>query len=367
VLHHGVRADYKALAVEAWMDDVSSSEPPAIVWFRDDLRLADNPALHAAAALKQPLLFVYVHDETVEGARVPGGAAKWWLHGSLAALDAALRTRGGELVILRGSAAQLIERLAVGAHASAVFWNRRYDAPGRAVDTAVKSALKAHAIAAESSNGYLLHEPWTVMNKTGAPFRMFSAYWRAACAGGTPSKALPVPKLPPFHKGALPVGRVEPDALHLEPRDPDWAGGMREVWTRSEKGAQARLDDFIADGLKGYAAARDRPDKPGTSRLSPYLRFGNISSRQIWHAVKAAEAARHASSTDCEKFLSELGWREFSYHLLYHQPDLAVRNVQAQFDAMPWRNDPAALRAWQHGKTGYPIVDAGMRELWTTG
>jgi deoxyribodipyrimidine photo-lyase len=296
-----------------------------------------------------------------------GGAAKWWLHGSLAALDEALRARSGELAILRGPARACIETLVMEIGASHVFWNRRYDAAGRAVDTEIKATLKARDIVAESFNGHLLHEPWTVMNQSGAPFRVFTAFWRAACAQGAPATPLPVPSKLRFHATPPGLPRVALDDLGLEPRSPDWAGGMRAAWQRGEAGAAARLAAFVAVGLEGYADARDRPDKPATSRLSPYLRFGNVSVRQVWHAVTAAEAAGRARSRDCEKFRAELGWREFSYNLLYHQPELATRNVRTEFDAMPWRNDPAALAAWQRGLTGYPIVDAGMRELWTTG
>lgn len=340
---------------------------PVIVWFRDDLRLADNPALHAAAAWGGPLVCIYVYDETA--GRPLGGAAKWWLHGALASLGKDLAARGGQLLLLRGAADKWIEALARNVGAGGVFWIRRYDGDGRAADTRVKAALKAQNIAAESFNGSLLHEPWTVMNQSGAPFRIFTAYWRTALAKDAPSGLLPPPGKLPFHPmppdPALPF--VSLDTLALEPRTPDWAGSLRAAWQRTEEAARSHLETFLAQGLNGYASARDRPDKAGTSRLSPYLRFGQISVRQIWHAVRAADAAGKAASADCEKFLAELGWRDFSYSLLFHQPDLASRNVRSEFDAMPWRVDGDALHAWQRGMTGYPIVDAGMRELWATG
>ena len=348
-----------------------SDAAPAIVWFRDDLRLMDNPALNAAAASGRPIICVYVFDQESPGLRPLGGAAKWWLHGSLAALDEALQKKGGPLLLMRGRAAERIEWLAAVTKAQAVCWNRRYDKAGRDLDAGLKSALKERGVAAESFNGTLLQEPWTVTNKAGAPFKVFTAYWRTAQQSGEPCQPLPVPKSLRFCDlpEAVTVKSIRLGDMGLEPTAPDWAGGLREAWTRDEAAAEKRLDDFLETGLAGYASRRDRPDLPATSRLSPYLRFGNISPRRIWHAVQTARAAgtTQAQNADIEKFLSEIGWREFCYHLLYHQPDLATRNIQPLFDRMPWRDDPAALRAWRRGSTGYPIVDAGMRELWAAG
>ncbi|HLY57348.1 MAG TPA: deoxyribodipyrimidine photo-lyase [Stellaceae bacterium] len=336
------------------------SAAPAIVWFRDDLRLEDNPALNAAAASGRPLLCLYVHDETAGGSRPLGGAARWWLHGSLAALDASLTRTGGGLAILRGAAAEIVPAIVRETAAEAVFWNRRYDAPGRETDARLKATLRDAGVRAESFNGHLLWEPWTVTSRAGAPFRVFAAFWRAVRQLGEPPRPEPAPAALRCH--AVPesvrarcVGLGD---LALEPSSPDWAGGLREAWGRGEAAGRARLVEFVDAGLEDYAAARDRPGESATSRLSPYLRFGNLSARQVWHAATAQASG---------KFLEELGWREFSYHLLYHHPDLACRNLQPQFDAMPWRSDGTALRAWQRGLTGYPIVDAGMRELWATG
>ncbi|MBV9432917.1 MAG: deoxyribodipyrimidine photo-lyase, partial [Hyphomicrobiales bacterium] len=206
---------------------------------------------------------------------------------------------------------------------------------------------------------------------SGEPFRVFTPFWRAARAAGEPAAPLPAARglsrhaLPETLKG-LPCTLA---SLKLEPHAPDWAGGLRKAWTRGETAGQARLTAFLEDGLGGYARDRDRPDKPSTSRLSPYLRFGNLSPRQVWHAAATAvsSGASQASQRDLDKFLAELGWREFSYHLLFHNPALASENFNARFDRMPWRRDPRALRAWQRGLTGYPLVDAGMRQLWSTG
>ncbi|MHB2166154.1 cryptochrome/photolyase family protein [Alsobacter sp. R-9] len=343
---------------------------PVIVWFRDDLRLADNPALAGAVATGSPVLCVFIHDETSPGVRALGGAARWWLHHSLAALAASLRLRGSDLLVLNGPAREVMASLASATSPRAVFWNRRYTAAGIAVDTQVKADLRGAGIQAESFNAALLYEPWQVKSKTGEPLKVFSPFWRAALASGDPPAPSPAPQswTPAEHPTSLPA-RVTLDDLKLRPTGPDWAGGMREAWVPGEAGAAERLSTFIEDEFAGYAAQRDRPDRASTSQLSPFLRFGEIGARQVWHAASAAvmSGRTRASGTDLQKFLAELGWREFSYHLLYQRPDMDRVNIQAKFDAFPWRSDEAALRAWQRGRTGYPIVDAGMRQLWQTG
>jgi len=350
---------------------IPDSKRPIIVWFRDDLRLSDNPALSAAANSGRKIICIFVHDEESEGMRPLGGAARWWLHGALQELDDDLRSRGGLLSVHRGSAPTVIPQLATNSKAAAVYWNRRYGAVERRLDEAVKAALKTQQIEARSFNGHLLYEPWSIKTKSGGPFRVFSAFWRAAHETGEPGQPLSAPSYLDLSRRSYEneSTAVELADLALEPASPDWAGGLRSSWRRGEAGAQAQLDFFLEEHLKEYADLRDFPDRSATSRLSPYLRFGNISPRQLWHA---AEAVANASATSkphrsLEKFQSELGWREFSYHLLYHNPEIATQNLQNKFDVMPWRADADVLRAWQLGKTGYPIVDAGMRELWTTG
>ncbi|WP_396328721.1 cryptochrome/photolyase family protein [Burkholderia anthina] len=348
-----------------------SSVAPAIVWFRDDLRVTDQPALTRAVASGRPLVCVHVDDTGAGAGRALGGATRWWLHGALAALDAALARHGGRLLLLRGDAPREIERVVHDTGAEAVYWNRRYAQPQRDADAALKASLKARGLDVESSNGSLLNEPWEVLTGAGTPFQVFTAYWRAVLRDRTVAAPLPEPERIAFHPwpAAVRERALALDALALRPHAPDWAGGLRDAWPApDEGGAHARLDAFPDASLAGYADTRDRPDPPATSRLSPYLRFGNVSPRQVWHAVQgAAQAGGAACAAGVEKFLSELGWREFSHVLLYYFPALATDNFRAQFDAMPWRDDPAALRAWQRGLTGYPFVDAGMRELWTTG
>ena len=344
---------------------------PIIVWFRNDLRLSDNPALHAAAKTGAPILCLYIHEAREHGLRVPEGAALWWLHGSLAQLDLALKKHHGRLHVLAGKGDELIETLADEIGAAAIYWNRRYDGAGREIDTRIKAAMRQRGMKVESFNASLLHEPWTVLTQARTPFRVFTPYWRNVLQRDEPSAPLPAPEKVAF--ATLPVTLEKRYAyqagLDPDPQVPDWAKDLRRLWHRGEEGAKQRLGDFLDQSLKGYADNRDRLYRQATSRLSPYLRFGNISVRQVWHTLAARQqsGASLPSDRDIEKFRSELGWREFSYSLLYHCPLLHLENIQVQFDAMPWRRDSKALAAWQRGQTGYPVVDAAMRELWTTG
>lgn len=342
-----------------------TSPSPAIVWFREDLRLADNPALRAAVDSGRPILCIYILDEESDGLRKLGGASRWWLHHSLAALDQSLRKIGGRLDIFRGPAQRILQRLVEEAGAGALFWNRRYDKAGIAVDTAIKAEF-GDRLKIESFNGKLLAEPWTIRNKSGHPFRVFSPFWRTVLAGPEPEAPLPAPRA--LKAAPAPASAIELDALKLLPTKPDWAGGLRDAWTPGEKAAAARLADFLDDRVRDYADRRDIPGVEGTSMLSPHLAFGEISPRQIWAATRHAAASDAKKQRGCDKFLSEVGWREFSYHLLFHNPDLAQKNFDARFDRFEWdRPDEKILAAWRTGKTGYPIVDAGMRELWATG
>ncbi|HKU94112.1 MAG TPA: deoxyribodipyrimidine photo-lyase [Vineibacter sp.] len=333
----------------------------AIVWLRRDLRLADNPALAAAVERADDVLPVFILDDG-QSAWLPGGASRWWLHHSLAALDASLRRLGSRLILRRGRASRIITDLVHETGASAVYWNRRYDRDGRATDTAIKAALKARSIEVESFNSALLFEPWTVKTGAGGAFKVFTPFLKACRAAPSP----PAP-LPPPRKVGVPRAWPASDALEdwaLTPTRPDWAGGLRATWHPGEHGALQRLTDFVDQGAPDYATRRDRPDIEGTSRLSPHLASGEIGPRQIWHAVHMADERGGKSA---ETFLKELVWREFAYHLLYHHDTLPDANLRTSFDAFPWRDDPGALRAWQRGRTGIPIVDAGMRQLWQTG
>ncbi|GAA1925176.1 deoxyribodipyrimidine photo-lyase [Microbacterium aoyamense] len=330
----------------------------SIVWFRDDLRLADNPALRAAIDRGDPVIGLYVLDEESPGIRPLGGAARWWLHHSLASLGERLRERGSTLVLRRGPAERVVHETAKDAGASAVFWNRRYGGPEREVDTRIKASLREDGLDAQSFAGSLLHEPWEVKTGAGTHFSVFTPFWRACLALPSPRAPLPEPR--EVHGPGRAPASDSLDEWGLLPTKPDWAGGLRETWEPGEPAARHRLREFLSEDLGSYDRARDEPSAGATSLLSPRLRWGEISPYTVWHeAVEAGGGGR---------FLSELGWREFAWHTLFHFPDLATKNLRREFDAFPWpRLKPTLLRAWEHGRTGIPLVDAGMRELWHSG
>jgi deoxyribodipyrimidine photo-lyase len=344
-----------------------SSPNPTVVWLRQDLRLADNPALGEACRRGGPVALLYILDET-PGPRARGGASRWWLDKSLASLARDIAARGGALTLRRGEAADVLAAVIAEAGAGAVYWNRLYDEASIERDRRIKQDLAGRGLDVRSFNASLLNEPWEVQTGSGGPYKVFSAYWRAAAprvAGDAPEPAPPrLPGPPP---------QLRSDALAdwaLHPHDPDWSGGFDE-WTPGEAGARKRLDRFLGEAAADYAEGRDRPGEEATSRLSPHLHFGEIGPRQVWAATHAAmqgpAAGEARSRKGFETFLKELGWREFNYQLLHHFPRTERRNLNPRFDAFPWRRDRQALKAWREGRTGYPIVDAGMRQLWRTG
>lgn len=340
---------------------IQNSRAPALVWFRHDLRLSDNPALAAAIESKSPVVPVYVWAPEEEGAWPPGAASRWWLDRSLADLRAALERRGSRLIIRRGPAGEALCSVARESGAAAVYWNRRYEPAAVARDSKLKSQLLAQGLLAQSFNGSLLFEPWTIRNQSGQPFQVFTAFWRACL-----SKSLPSPS--PEAPAHLPAPETWPHSLDLadlglQPAV-DWAAGFREIWQPGESGAQNQLRRFLKEGLSRYPQDRDRPGVAGTSRLSPHLHFGEISPGQVWRAVSERMKSHGAA---CEAFLRQLVWREFAHHLLYHHPESCTQPLRPEFAGFPWRDDPALFRAWKQGRTGYPLVDAGMRELWRTG
>ncbi|MCU1437565.1 MAG: deoxyribodipyrimidine photo-lyase [Naasia sp.] len=331
---------------------------PSVVWLRADLRIVDNPAFSAAAERGSPTVVLYVLDEDPAVARPPGAASRWWLHGSLTALGDALAARGVPLILRRGPAQRIVRELAEELDAGAVYWNRRYGAGERAQDAAIKREARGARREARSFDGSLLFEPWTIERPAGGPYAVYSAFWRACLATGGPRQPLPTPAL-----DGLPDAPAGDDLADwgLLPAIP-WAAGLTETWTPGEAGAQARLTEF-ARTVDDYARGRDRPGADATSRLSPHLRFGEVSPHQVWHAVAAGRGGAAAA-----KFGAELGWREFNYSLLFFTPDIAARNLREEFDAFPWRTaEPGELERWQQGATGFPLVDAGMRQLWRTG
>lgn len=337
-----------------------------LMWFRDDLRLADNPALHAAR--EEDLVCVYILDEESPEVRPPGGAAKWWLHHSLVSLAQSLAQHGIPLILRRGPAERLLPILVEEAGANRVVWNRRYG-PERALDARIKERLQARGHAAESFPGNLLFEPWTVRSGQGTPYRVFTPFWHNLLDRPAPPAPLPAP--PGIRAAPHQPASDLLASWQLLPVSPDWAGGLARRWLAApapgttsagpgESGAATRLERFLTARVEEYAGRRDVPAASATSELSPHLRWGEISPRQVWHRTGSA----HGSAA----FLAELGWREFAWHTLFHNPDLTTRNLAPRFDAFPWReHDARELGAWQQGRTGVPLVDAGMRELLETG
>jgi deoxyribodipyrimidine photo-lyase len=341
----------------------AEAEIPAIVLFRNDLRLGDNRALAAAVATDAPLLCVLVFDEVSSGIRPLGGARRWWLHSSIAALQADLKERGATLVLRRGPMEDVVLGLQEETKASAIYWNRRY-APAEAnADASMKTTLRQRGTVADSFDGQLLHEPTLLKTGAGGAYKVFGAFRRALDGHSEPRDPVDAPEKLVAWRGH--VASEALDSWNLLPTKPDWAGGLRENWTPGERGARQRLDEFLEGRLDDYAAGRDFPAKEVTSRLSPHLAHGEITPYQILARLKDVRAK--SKTEDVAKLRAELAWREFCYHLLFHFPALAQKNYNKNFDDFPWAKSRKDLRAWQRGETGYPIVDAGMRQLWQTG
>lgn len=333
---------------------------PVLVWFRQDLRLSDNPALTAAVASGRPIIPVFI----LEPEALPGGASQWWLHGSLAELRQSLAAAGNALLLRRGDAQSIIPQLIDETGASAIFWNRLYDPRSIARDSALKSALQARGVDVQSFNGSLLMEPWHLATKTGDRYKVFTPFWNALAAQLPNDAPLAAPKKIKAH--AQPRGETL-ESWNLRPTKPDWASAFANRWQPGEQGAQQRLYAFLGASAAHYKDQRDMPGIDGTSRLSPHLHWGDISPRQVLSASRMALAQNPDAAKGIDAFLRELGWRDFALHLVYHWPEMLTQAWKADYAAFPWHNDAKGLRAWQKGLTGYPIVDAGMRELWQTG
>jgi deoxyribodipyrimidine photo-lyase len=349
---------------------------PVIVWFRQDLRVADNPALVAAAQTGQPVLPVYLWSPGAEGDWPAGAASRYWLHQSLAALDRDLRARGSRLILRRGAQragrrpddaqphgiAAFVEETG----ATGVYYSHRYEPAAFADEQRVERALAEIGSSAEGFHASLLFAPATVATREGKAFRVFTPFWRHCLTRGEPSVPLAAPKklrAPSRWPDSQPLA-----SLNLEPRI-DWAGGIRDRWAFGSEAASARLERFVDDRLSRYPQGRDSPGEDAVSELSVSLHFGELSPRQAWHAVRARDAGRGraTASSEAETWLRQLVWREFGHHLLFHYPDTPSEPVFPAFRHFPWREDTEGLAAWCEGRTGFPLVDAGMRELWSTG
>jgi deoxyribodipyrimidine photo-lyase len=336
----------------------------SLVWFRIDLRLADNPALKTAIAHGDAIVPVFIHAPDEEAPWQPGGASNWWLHHSLLALQSRLRGIGSRLIIRHGPTLETLLALAKETGASAVFWNRRYEPAVIDRDGQIKKALRDIGLTAQSFNAALLNEPWTIQNLSGKPFQVFTPFWKNCLMDLEPRGPLPAPKS--LSAPSKSPKSLELNELGLEPKI-NWADGIAAEWQPGEDGAHARLKEFLGPAFEDYSLQRNLPGVVGTSRLSPHLHFGEISPQQIWHAIRRHAESHGLNTWRSSQFITELGWREFSHHLLYHFPHTPDKPLRQDFENFPWRKDPAGLKAWKKGKTGYPIVDAGMRELWTTG
>jgi len=333
----------------------------SVVWFRRDLRIQDNPALAAAAQAGKPVIALYIHAPEEEAPWSPGGASNWWLHHALAGLAGELAALGLPLVIRGGKSLDVLRDLAVEYRVSSVFWNRCYEPAAIERDTAIKQSLKRQGLAAQSFNASLLFEPLQVRNQSGQPFRVFTPFWKHLRS---------LPAEPPVQVRAdqlIPPGSA-PESLTVESLgllpDIPWDQAFYRHWKPDRQGAEAALRAFVFGRLESYKKSRDLPGVDGTSMLSPYLHWGQLGPRQVWQAV---QRTGHADDAGGYTFLSEIAWREFAYHLLYHFPETPERPLNQSYSHFPWKPDRAYLEAWQSGLTGYPIVDAGMRQLWKSG
>jgi deoxyribodipyrimidine photo-lyase len=337
-----------------------TSHRVAVVWFRRDLRLADNPALAYAVAHADCVLPVFIHSPEDEGTWTSGAASLWWLHHSLVALETHLRALGSPLHLRRGPALSVLPKIVRESGATLVTWNRLYEPAIATRDTAIKASLTNDGIEVESHNAALLLEPWSIKNGQQQPYRVFTPFWRTAL---TQIDRLPAPQGAPRRLVSIQSKTESLSIIDLKLLpDIRWDEGLEQRWEPGEDGAHRQLKRF-AKVANDYSQGRDRPDQTGTSSLSPHLHFGEIGPRQIFAQLHLQAARSHALAT----YAKELGWREFAHHLLFHFPHTTDRPLDARFDHWQWRRSRSLLRAWQRGMTGYPIVDAGMRQLWRTG
>lgn len=339
----------------------------ALIWFRRDLRLTGNPALAHACEHHDAVIPVFIWAPEEEAPWQPGGASRWWLHHSLAAMSGSLEKLGSPLIIRAGETLAELRKLVKETGAESVYWNRLYEPALIARDKQIKETLGSDNIEAKSFNGALWFEPWEMKTLAGDPYRVFTPFWKSMQQKLPPRPVASAPERIAAH--ALPLKSLSLDSLNLLPTIP-WDQNFYGHWSPGEAGALARLDEFCDDAISHYQDERDLPSAASTSRLSPHLHFGEISPNQIYLRIQRLTAERNEAGLlkNTDGFLREVAWREFAHHLLYHFPHTPLQPMYEKFSAMPWRGDAAEdLRRWQRGQTGIPIVDAGMRELWATG
>lgn len=333
-----------------------------IVWFRQDLRIEDNPALRWATD-RGDVVPVYILDEKNQGVWPLGGATRWWLHYALQDFSELFKKHDVQFILRRGEPLSVLQNLIRQTGATALTWNRCYEPHAIERDKIIKKELQGLGVEVLSHNGNLLIEPWDIKTNSGTFYKVFTPFYKS-CLSRTPAKPIANQKI------LSPQSTLESDALDswkLLPTKPDWARGFKDFWNPTARGAREQLALFLRISLETYKEGRDRPDKDGTSRLSPFLHFGQLSPRQILSTIYANNIGLGGLSNGAESFVRELYWREFSYYLLYHFPDLPKQSFNQRYNSFPWKDDEAGLRAWQTGTTGYPIVDAGMRQLWQLG
>lgn len=326
-----------------------------ICWFRQDLRIADHPALsHACSQGEVIPVFILDQDD-----RKLGGASKWWLHHSLKALEKTL----GALIVKSGNPKSVLDDLAKQYEADAIYWNRSYEPHSVNRDTELKTHFKTQGIEVQSFTGSVLYEPWEIETGTGGPYKVYTPFWKSIQAKGFP-KPLPAPII---SLAKIEVDHNAIDKLDLLPNNPNWAKDWETLWTPGENGAHLQTETFLEHGINGYGELRNRPDLPNVSRLSPHIHFGEISPRSLVAISSFFVDKVQKYASDINKFQAEIAWRDFANHLMFHFPNITEENWKPAFDYYPWRDDEIQLKAWQQGMTGYPMVDAGMRELWHTG
>jgi deoxyribodipyrimidine photo-lyase len=341
---------------------------PAIVWFRQDLRISNNPALAAALENHERVIPVYIHEQADSAEWPHGAASRWWLHHSLKALSSSLRELGSRLIIRIGTDSQsVLDELIAQTKTTHVYWNRLYEPQHIERDKSIKLSLRDRSLEVSSFNSNLLFEPWQISKNDGGPFRVFTPFWKACVKSGLPSYPDDAPERMPAVSTRVKSARL--DALELLPAI-RWDSTFSDHWQPGEAGAHQQLDAFLDRAVMHYQDDRNRPDIDGTSMLSAHLHFGEISPQQIIGKTDQTVniSRKQGLVTNAESFIREIGWREFAYHLLYHFPHTVDRPLYEYFDDFPWdKNYSANLRAWQQGQTGIPLVDAGMRQLWYSG
>ncbi len=341
-------------------------ESPVVVWFRLDFRVDDNPALHAAIETGAPIIPLYIWSPEEEGKWPPGAASQYWLHHALLSLQQELENRGSKLILRKGTILNELVNITTEFGAKSIFWNRCYEPAVIKRDSKIKKALKQENINVQSFNGHLLFEPHQISNKQGGPFKVYTPFWKHyRTLDISPAKASDKKK---YTAPAKWPGSLNINEFGFIPGI-KWYTNIEKSWDMSLAGVKKRIKKFINDPIQHYQEQRDYPATDGISRMSPYLHFGQISSRRIWHLVVENEQkeGRITPSNSAEGYLRQLVWREFAYHLLFHFPQTNDQPLLEKFKKFPWKDNKKLLTAWQRGETGYPIVDAGMRELWQSG